>query len=582
MVSELAQVRDMIQSRRRLVFVGDEQAGKSAFINVLRNLPCPTDSYTLDDYPNVTIVDTAGASAFDRLRPFSYEGATDVVVCFSVDSLMSFEQVQEKWVPEVRYFCAGCPLSLLATKCDLRHDKSVVERLKNLGLAPITTEQGQQLAKAIGATDYFECSAKTGTDIRTTFEAILSHAPERTERISLTPHARDADADSIHSTVSDMSSDDETEVGEHAPMPTSSKKGQHREKVDSGADFSMDQVLAAGAELGSRSDSENTITSSPPTPTTPGPSSLASTPARFQPPQRSQTISTSIASASTTVAARHVRPGVERAGSSSRIERGSTGLGDFGDVFSSSSSLAGGSKTASPSTSLADSFGDSLNFGSSLGFTSLNAIAEDEEDETSGSSMSPQRARAAAGAASTVRRYQTPLPSATSGGGSTADARKRTSGLAKLDLDFDLGGDMFSSAAGPSLPPKSAILPPSKDSLMPGMDVPAMPSSAMTLERRASLAHVNPGNGAGQAGTAGQGGGRGNKSGGGWGRLFGKKKNTQYAPTAYHQQQYAQAPQQPYAQAPTAARPAPASQAAAPSSGGGRKASIWSILTGKK
>eukprot|EP00842_Homolaphlyctis_polyrhiza_P004242 jgi/Hompol1/4819/HPOL_003903-RA len=234
MDAELALLREQMELRRTIVFVGDEATGKSQIINVLRAsvcslyaVPCQRavratlfsvvgmfvfhlatieDSYPLDDYPNVTVVDTAGSSAFDRLRPFSYEGATDVVICFAVDSHQSFEQVQEKWVPEARFFCAGRPVSLLATKSDLRNDPAVVENLSNLGLAPISTLEGKRLARAIRASAYYECSAKNAKEVASMFNSLLAHAPERKSRISLTNHANHkhtADGDSL------SSSDDE-------------------------------------------------------------------------------------------------------------------------------------------------------------------------------------------------------------------------------------------------------------------------------------------------------------------------------------------------------------------------------------
>lgn len=49
--------------------------------------------------------DTAGQEDYDRLRPLSYPDTDVILMCFSVDSPDSLENIPEKWTPEV-----GAPL----------------------------------------------------------------------------------------------------------------------------------------------------------------------------------------------------------------------------------------------------------------------------------------------------------------------------------------------------------------------------------------------------------------------------------------------------------------------------------------
>ena len=47
--------------------------------------------------------DTAGQEDYDRLRPLSYPDTNVLLICYSVDSPDSLENVPEKWVPGVRF-----------------------------------------------------------------------------------------------------------------------------------------------------------------------------------------------------------------------------------------------------------------------------------------------------------------------------------------------------------------------------------------------------------------------------------------------------------------------------------------------
>lgn len=66
-----------------------------------------------------------------------------------------------QWAPEIRHFLPSCPIILVGTKCDLRSNKEEQDRLRRDNQQLVTTEQGEALAKEIGAVGYMECSALT-------------------------------------------------------------------------------------------------------------------------------------------------------------------------------------------------------------------------------------------------------------------------------------------------------------------------------------------------------------------------------------------------------------------------------------
>ena len=61
---------------------------------------------------------------------------------------------------------------LVATKTDLRRDDQTQRMLNAQGMKPVTSEQGQAVARDIGA-KYTECSAKTGVGVQEVFTLAL-------------------------------------------------------------------------------------------------------------------------------------------------------------------------------------------------------------------------------------------------------------------------------------------------------------------------------------------------------------------------------------------------------------------------
>jgi GTPase SAR1 family protein len=78
-------------------------------------------------------ITASGQEDYDRLRPLSYPGTQVFLVCFSIISPSSYENVLSKWVPEIQHHAANVPIILVGTKSDLRSDNAMVQQLQAKG-----------------------------------------------------------------------------------------------------------------------------------------------------------------------------------------------------------------------------------------------------------------------------------------------------------------------------------------------------------------------------------------------------------------------------------------------------------------
>lgn len=125
---------------------------------------------------NLEIYICIGQEDYDRLRPLSYPQTDVFLVCFSVVSPPSFENVREKWFPEVHHHCPGVPCLIVGTQQDLRDDPATIEKLaRNNKQKAITQDMGEKLCDQLGAVKYVECSALTQRGLKNVFdEAIIA------------------------------------------------------------------------------------------------------------------------------------------------------------------------------------------------------------------------------------------------------------------------------------------------------------------------------------------------------------------------------------------------------------------------
>ncbi|XP_006003121.1 ras homolog family member Gb [Latimeria chalumnae] len=182
----------------KCVVVGDGAVGKTCLLicyttNAFPKEYIPTvfDNYSAQstvDGRTITLNlwDTAGQEEYDRLRTLSYPQTNVFIICFSIASPPSYENVKHKWYTEVTHHCPNTPIILVGTKKDLRSDPDTVKKLKEQNQAPISAQQGQALLRHIRGIKYMECSALNQDGIKEVFteavRAVFNPATQKNKK----------------------------------------------------------------------------------------------------------------------------------------------------------------------------------------------------------------------------------------------------------------------------------------------------------------------------------------------------------------------------------------------------------------
>ena len=136
--------------------------------------------------------DTAGQEDYDRLRPLSYPQTDVFLICFSIVSPPSFDNVKAKasalacapsfrgmltwafkWYPEIEHHAPNVPIILVGTKLDLRDHKPTIDGLRQKRMEPVSYEQALAVSRDIRAHKYLECSALTQRNLKSVFDEAI-------------------------------------------------------------------------------------------------------------------------------------------------------------------------------------------------------------------------------------------------------------------------------------------------------------------------------------------------------------------------------------------------------------------------
>ncbi|ELP89339.1 Rho GTPase, putative [Entamoeba invadens IP1] len=175
----------MINQKIKLLFIGENSVGKTSLITKYRTgefhceyIPIITEIYTVtvtynDIQFNMEIWDKGGQEEY-RLIPSSYPNTTCFVPCFSIVNLDTFKSLKTLWLPEIKRLNRDIPILLVGLKSDLRESNEKEERKYPISIhQKITTEEGLQMAKDIGACGYVECSSMNDSNVNSVFEKAI-------------------------------------------------------------------------------------------------------------------------------------------------------------------------------------------------------------------------------------------------------------------------------------------------------------------------------------------------------------------------------------------------------------------------
>ena len=159
------------------VIIGDGAVGKTCMlISYVQNqfpedyIPTVFDNYAAtvmvdNKQIQIGLWDTAGQEDYDRLRPLSYPSTDVFLVCFSLDTPESFENIKNKWYPEIQHHAPGVPFIIVGTKLDTR----VEGRPGDF----VSTKMGELLKEELKAWRYLECSAKNQEGLKQVFDEAI-------------------------------------------------------------------------------------------------------------------------------------------------------------------------------------------------------------------------------------------------------------------------------------------------------------------------------------------------------------------------------------------------------------------------
>ena len=170
----------------KILLLGDSSLGKTCFLmrytdNTFQEIHMSTigldyklKNVQLDDgkMVKIQIWDTAGQDRFRSITKNYYKGAHGIILIYDITNQKTFENVKN-WINQIKEEVSNkVTIILVGNKID-DEDHRVV-----------STEQGEKMAKDFGLM-FFECSAKSGVNIDSTFNELVKKTVENYSKVKM-------------------------------------------------------------------------------------------------------------------------------------------------------------------------------------------------------------------------------------------------------------------------------------------------------------------------------------------------------------------------------------------------------------
>lgn len=160
----------------KCVVVGDDYVGKTSLLITYNTKSFPHD-FIPTTYDNLSNNSPFNFNFYDttndhpQLNQFIYENSDVFIICFSLVSPKSMENVSTFFGQAIQKVCPHSLKILVGTKRDLRDEfDDNKEKFISRGMSPILKEKGEELKKKIGAKFYIECSSLKQINVNEIFD----------------------------------------------------------------------------------------------------------------------------------------------------------------------------------------------------------------------------------------------------------------------------------------------------------------------------------------------------------------------------------------------------------------------------
>ena len=166
----------------KCVIVGDGTVGKTCILISYTTSTFPSEYVPtiFDNYQTTVMVngkpiclslwDTAGQEDYDRIRTLSYPNTDIFLVCYSTVSKKTINNINSKWLVEIKTYSPNTPYIIIGTKADLKDNEMFKDKYIDINKAKLLLNIQDDKNKII------ECSAKTEYNLKNVFDTAINYA----------------------------------------------------------------------------------------------------------------------------------------------------------------------------------------------------------------------------------------------------------------------------------------------------------------------------------------------------------------------------------------------------------------------